>query len=185
LERKERIFRGDALVQRFYEGPKKCDCCTNWIEREPEEVPVIIKDRYDKATNQVFKSKDHESPTARLAGLSPMQTRYIEVQSQIIADAIRPILIDVGMLIAKTESIKIRSPFRELYFAYSRILEVQQGQNEGTEQRGHLDVLVKVMRELLSDSLGEIADLHAKSNHIQVSLDHLPKRYLRAFTAQG
>jgi len=71
-----------------------------------------------------------------------MQTRYIEVKSQLIADATRPILIDVGMLIAKSESIKIRSPFREIYFAYSRILKVQQEQNEGTEKREHLDILV-------------------------------------------
>lgn len=81
LERKERIVGGDALVQTFYEGPKKCECCINWVEREPKEVPEIVKDRYDKAAIQVFKSEDHRSPSARLGGLAPMKTRYIEIQS--------------------------------------------------------------------------------------------------------
>ena len=44
-----------------------------------------------------------------------MQTRYIEIQNQIISDVIRPILTDVGMLIGNTETIKIRFPSRELY----------------------------------------------------------------------
>ena len=91
-----------------------------------------------------------------------MQTRYVEIQNQIITDVIRPILTDVGMLTGKTETIKIRFPFRELYFAYPRIIEAQQEQNVGTEEGEHLDILVKIMRKLLSDNLGEIADLHAK-----------------------
>jgi len=44
LERKERIVGGDALIQTFYEGPQKCDCCINWVEREPKEVPEVVKD---------------------------------------------------------------------------------------------------------------------------------------------
>ena len=83
-----------------------------------------------------------------------MQTRYIEIQSQTITDAFRTILIDVSMLIGKTKTAKIRFSFGELYFAYPRILKAQQEQNGGAEKREHLDILVAVVRALLSDSLG-------------------------------
>lgn len=162
LERRDRTGGGDALVQTFYEGPEKCKCCKNWVEREPKEVPDIVKQRYDRAAIQVFKCKDHRSPSGMLGGLAPMHTAYIEIQSQIICDAIRPILTDIGMLIAKSEPIKVKAPFRELYHAYSRIIEIQQQQMQGTVQREHLDVFLEVLKELLSDMSQEIADLQAK-----------------------
>ena len=125
-------------------------------------MPDIVKQRYDKAAIQLYKCKDHRSPSGMLEGLAPMQTNYIEIQSQIVCDAIRPVLTEIGMLIAKSESIKIEAPFREFYHVYSRIIEVQQQQIEGTVQREHLDVVVKVLKELLSDISQEIADVQAK-----------------------
>ena len=162
LEQEERAVGGEALVQTFYEGPEKCDCCTNWVEREPKDVPEEVKERYDRAAIQVFKIKDHGSLPATFGGLGTMKNSLIEIQSQIISDIIRPVLTDVGMLIAKNETIKIRAPFRELYFAYPRILEIQHNYAEGSEGRKHLEVLIKVMKELLSDISAEIAELHSK-----------------------
>ena len=39
----------EALVQTFYEGPEKCDCCINWVEKEPKEVPRHVKEKYNQA----------------------------------------------------------------------------------------------------------------------------------------
>jgi len=89
----QRVLGGQSAVQYFYEGPKKCKCCINWVEKEPVEIPQAAKDKYDSAAIHVYKAKDHDKNSAVFGGVTATHYQSIQIQSQIISDLIRPILV--------------------------------------------------------------------------------------------
>jgi hypothetical protein len=143
-------------IQTFFEGPKKCDCCPNWIEKAPTELPEVAKERYDQASVRVYKKKDHESGSSTLGGLVSLKDETVEIQSRIIIDLIRPILADVGRLVPEKNKIKFESPFRDLYFAHSKIVQLLHKYRTESNERQHLEVLVKVMDGLFSKMSSEV-----------------------------
>ena len=56
VESQNQTLGTNPHIQTFFEGPKKCDCCPNWIEKLSTELPEVAKERYDQAS---VKMKDH------------------------------------------------------------------------------------------------------------------------------
>jgi hypothetical protein len=162
VEMEDRILGVNPLVQTFYEGPKKCDCCANWVEKPPTQMPEVAKDRYDQASVKVYKKKDHKSSSSTMGGLVSLKDETVEIQSQEIADLIRPILAEVGRLAPEKDKITFEFPFRDLYFAHPKILQLSRKYHAGSNERQHLDVLVEVMEGLFSKTSAEVKDLLAR-----------------------
>jgi len=85
-----------------------------------------------------------------------LKDETVEIQSRIIIDLIRPILADVGRLAPEKDKIKFESPFRDLYFAHSKIVQLLQKYRTESNERQHLEVLVKVMDGLFSKMSSEV-----------------------------
>ena len=164
-ELEHRVPRQDILVQTFYEGPKKNknkdDNTINWIEKEPVQVPEAVKDRYNQAAIHIYKKKDCTAEKT-FGGVTAMRVDFIQIQSLLIIDAIESILADVGLRPADKSKVRINTPFKELYFAYPSISDLAQRQHPHTDLESHLNVLLKVMDELLSDMSQAISALHTK-----------------------
>ena len=99
-----------------------------------------------------------------------MRVEFITIQSPLILDAIGSILSEVGLRPADKSKVSINRPFQELYFAYPSILALAQRQNPYTDLGTHLNVLLKVIDELLSEMSQAIAALHAKK---EISYEYL------------
>lgn len=99
-----------------------------------------------------------------------MRVEFIKIQSPLILDAIESILAEVGLRPADKTKVMINRPFKELYFAYPSISALAQRQNPHTDLGSHLNVLLKVMDELLSEMSQAIAALHAKK---EISYEYL------------
>ena len=172
-EVEHRVLSQDALVQTFYEGPKKAndkDTDTiNWVEKEPVQVPEAVKDRYDQAAIRIYKKKDRTAEKT-FGGVTAMKIDFIQIQSLLIIDAIEPILADVGLRPADKSKVRINRPFKELYFAYPSISALAQRQHPHTDLENHLNVLLKVMDELLSEMSQTIFALQTKK---QISYEYL------------
>ena len=168
-----RVLRQDALVQTFYEGPKKHNDkdkgTINWVEKQPIQVPEAVKDRYDQAAIRIYKKKDRTAEKT-FGGVTAMRVDFIQIQSLLIIDAIESILADVGLRPADKSKVRIDHPFKELYFAYSSISALAQRQHLHTDLGIHLNVLLKVMDELLSGMSQAISALQAKK---EISYEYL------------
>jgi hypothetical protein len=160
---------GEPLVQTFFEGPQKCKCCINWVEKPPKEIPIESQDKYQQAAIRVYKRKDHHGHDANgpkpsvVGGLTTTITiSYIEIQSPIIRQKISPIFAEGGLEILDTETIKIFRPFKELYFAHSKITDILKDQADDTKEKKHMQVLVDVMGEIFSEVMPEVSALHVE-----------------------
>jgi hypothetical protein len=147
------------MVQTFYEGPPKCDCCSNWIEKAPVQLPEAAKERYDEASVRVFRTKDHESHSARIGGLVAVKSETIELQGKVLVNFLRPILAEVGFVAPLKTKITFKTPFRELYFAHSKILQAVTHLDRDSDVSRHVEVLVAAIEEIFADPVKQVKDL--------------------------
>jgi hypothetical protein len=151
-------------VQTFYEGPPKCDCCSNWIEKAPVQLPEAAKERYDEASIRVFKTKDHDSHLARVGGLVAVKDDTIELQGKVLVNFLRPILADVGFIPPLKTKITFKAPFRELYFAYRRIVQAATTLDETSDVSRHVAMLVTTIEEVFADTVKQVTDLFSRQS---------------------
>ncbi|KAK1772076.1 hypothetical protein QBC33DRAFT_174203 [Phialemonium atrogriseum] len=152
----------EITVQTFYEGPPACKCCTNWVERLPNLVPEVAKEKYDGAAICIYNGKDHMADT--LGGLKEINPRHITIQSSVIRNEIAPILEKGGMLgtpLGK-HKLTIHTPFKELFFAHPQIVQLYHSHAAGSQEKKHLKLLVDVMGQLFHRTSPRVAELHEK-----------------------
>ena len=158
-------------VQTFYEGPwkDKNQQFINWVEKQPMQVPKIAQARYNKAIVRIYKVKDYSIENT-IGGLTPMKLSSITVSSPSIVAAIEPILAEAAFRPADKETMRFYHPFKELYFAYTRILEVADEQNPRTEAGAQMAVFVQVLKDLLGERFAKVATLQSMN---QISYEYV------------
>jgi hypothetical protein len=136
------------LVQVFYEGPSKCDCCPNWIEKPPVQLPEAAKERYDQACVRRYKKKDHKSHSAGIGGLAAVKDHILELQGSLLIYFVTPILAEVGFLAPRKDKITFEAPFPGLYFSYLKIFDAAGALPSNDDARSHVHVLVTTIEEI-------------------------------------
>lgn len=152
-------------------------------ERGPE--------KYEKAAIRIYKCKDHHGHDANgpkpsvVGGLTAIMISYIEIQSPIIRREVGPILTEGGLETLSTETIKISQPFKELYFAHSRILDILKRQEPGTKEKEHMQVLVDVLEEIFAEVIPEVSSLFAEKKSPPTIFGQFSPRTLLYFRTKG
>ncbi|KAJ8130157.1 hypothetical protein O1611_g3473 [Lasiodiplodia mahajangana] len=144
----ENYTGGDVFIQTFFEGPATCQCCKNWVEKEPNEIPPEVKKKYAGAAIVLYKSKDHTSST--LGGLKRYNVQTVDIQSPVIQSIIAPILAEMNVYY-QPHHFAVQAPFKELFFGHSQILDLYEGLEEESEAKVHLKLLIEVMDSLFKD----------------------------------
>jgi len=117
----------------------------NWVEKEPTQMPQSERNRYGRAAICVYKCKDHVSEIARICGLTEVKDERVVIQSQLLIDIIRPSLVVSGYTIPREGEVQFKAPFKELYFAHSRISKIHSLLAPDSEEKKHVDLLMSVM----------------------------------------
>jgi hypothetical protein len=160
LETSELVKGSAAKIQRFYEGRKTCDCCTNWVEKPPAQVPDEAREKYDGVAIRMYYGKDHTKET--FGGLKRISPSNLIVQSPVILKAIEPILKKVGRVITGESFVVFSPPFSDLFFAHAGIAEALGNSEKGSEENTHLTVMKEIADELLRETTSAVTELHAK-----------------------
>ena len=153
----------NPMVQTFYEGPTKCDCCTNWIEKPPLQLPEAAKERYDEASVRLYKKNDHNSHSSRIGGIIALKDDILELQGHLLINFIRPFLAEVGFLAPQKDKITFKAPFRELYFAHPKIKHAGLGLPSMSDLHRHVNVLVNTIDEIFSGTVKQMTDLLSRA----------------------
>ncbi|KAL9041608.1 MAG: hypothetical protein Q9180_001169 [Flavoplaca navasiana] len=142
--------------------------------RPPPRIPEATQDRYDQAAIRIYKKKGGTKTYGNILGQT---IREIEIQSPVIIKAIQPLLTEVGMPVhSKRQGLLMSSPFKELYFAHSKILNLVQQHEPGSFERTHLDVLAQTLNELFADVSREVTELNAEK---RTSFEYLWTLFLK------
>lgn len=156
------------LVKDLYQGPRKCHCCTNWIDEAPEDA-LVIEERHDE--------KDKAGPplvVRRSVVRTPQTASFLSVHSiQVRHKATRAVLHDVfsGLddLADKVEHLIFLAPFRPFFWRWERF-ERAIADEEDFEVRDNLVALRTIVRRELSGAFAVYDDLaaHGVISHDQI-----------------
>ena len=137
----------------LYEGPKKCECCINWVDKtaeEVEEAKVLTAKLHGDAAILTRQRNGH-------GGEDPFVLHSIVIQSPLLKRALQKVLKDYPGVSPELDEVEFEAPFEPLFHRWDELLEA--GRNEtSTETRKHIKVLQDVLEpefEKASNTLRE------------------------------
>ncbi|KAI0854881.1 P-loop containing nucleoside triphosphate hydrolase protein [Xylaria cubensis] len=133
----------------LYEGPKKCDCCINWVEEYP--------------SNTTRESTEQESDVRRYAivcrvklahedSKEPLELHSIIIQSPLLKSILGDIFIGYPGITTTLKEVKFRRPFWEFFYGWKSLTEAQARYEPDSEEHKHIHKLL----DTLTSQLGSI-----------------------------
>jgi hypothetical protein len=172
-EGKDSNFGKEAVIKTFYEGPRSsCRCCINWVDHKPDELNKAVAKSHNEAAIRLYKVNDHSPGNCVFEQQHALKFHSLEIQSPFIVAAIKQVLEDSGMFLTDNQTAKFSAPFRELYFCYDKIVDIQQQYSSTVEDitKKHLELLTNLMNELFGNTVAEVKNLLEKE---LICFDHI------------
>jgi len=124
----------------LYEGPRKCECCINWVDKtaeEVEEAKVLTAKLHGDAAVLTRQRNGH-------GGEDPFMLHSIVIQSPLLKRALQKVLKDYPGVSPELDEVEFEAPFEPLFHRWDELLEA--GRNEtSTETRKHIKVLQDIL----------------------------------------
>lgn len=128
------VQRGNkAEVKQLYQGPKKCPCCTNWVEEPPagSNKEMVTKAKWGEFAVVVRKTAH--------GGDSSWKLHSITVNSQHILDILRKHLSTYPGLALETDEVQFTPPFAPLLHFWPEIVHTATiAEDARTSEQFHL-----------------------------------------------
>ena len=124
----------------LYEGPEKCICCINWVDKTAEE----IKEARELTSNKHGGSAVLVRARNGHGGEDPFVLHSVIIQSPLIKAALRKVLEGYPGVSPELEELSFEAPFEPLFHRWDEL--VKAGREESsTETRKHLKVLIEAL----------------------------------------
>lgn len=124
----------------LYEGPRKCECCINWVDKtaeEVEEAKVLTTKVHGDAAVLTRQRNGH-------GGEDPFMLHSVVIQSPLLKRTLQKVLKDYPGVSPELDEVEFEAPFEPLFHRWDDLLEA--GRNEtSTEARKHNKILQEVL----------------------------------------
>ena len=124
----------------LYEGPKRCECCINWVGKtaeEVEEVKVLTNTLHGDAAVLTRQRNGH-------GGEDPFMLHSIVIQSPLIKKTLQEVLKGYPGVSPELDELSFDAPFEPLFHRWDALLSAAKNETS-TETRKHLKVLRDVL----------------------------------------
>ena len=149
---KESAFGTNAAVKIFYENHKK-----GWVETPPKQTSSKNAKVYDRVAIKVFKVPDPKQPIINVR--SALKVKNLEIQSPVLVAALKDIFEPIGTFLELHETARLTEPFKPLYFAYDKIMDLYNRTYNDTVLKEHLHLLTELMGELFGTMMSRLRHL--------------------------
>ena len=124
----------------LYEGPSKCECCINWVDKTAEEVEearAMTTNLHGDAAVLTRQRNGH-------GGEDPFMLHSVVIQSPLLKKTLQKVLKSYPGISPELNDLTFEAPFVPLFHRWEELLEA--GRNEtSTETRKHIKVLCDVL----------------------------------------
>jgi hypothetical protein len=144
--KKKRITGLRSEAKTLYEGPRKCACCTNWVEKPPADVHAVMKS-----------SAEHGDYALLVRRTAHGQDRAWNIQSMMIyspyvMQMLRTTLKDYPGVALALDQLSLESPFEPLLHRWALIDEALKEEND-LKARNHFNLFRQVVEPELKPHL--------------------------------
>ncbi|KAM0271901.1 hypothetical protein ACHAQH_008925 [Verticillium albo-atrum] len=138
------------LVKDLYEGPRKCQCCVNWIDECPQHVIVPIFDEPEKEIETgppiIIRRRVNHGEASTLVSIDSIEVRHA---------AAREVLLDVfnmyDSLVLVIRHLVFKAPFHPFFWHWDRFDEAV-ATEEDPETRKVLVALRAIVKRELAEA---------------------------------
>ncbi|KAF3354383.1 Copper transport protein CTR3 [Verticillium dahliae VDG1] len=135
------------LVKELYEGPRKCQCCVNWVEECPEHVVVPVFDEPEKEVEVgpplVIRRRVNHSENGTLVSLDSIEIRHA---------ATRQVLLNVFSMydgfVGVIRHLVFKAPFHVFFWHWNRFDEAVANEEDPETRKVLVALRAIVKREL-------------------------------------
>lgn len=129
----------------LFEGPRKCDCCINWVENFPEDVKEAVEATSEAKTYAIICriKKSHGKSK------EPLELDSIVIQSPLLKSVLGDVFADYPGITTTLEELTFVAPFWEFFYRWDALTESQEQQEFDTQE--HTRVLLDALSLRLRD----------------------------------
>ncbi|CRK46653.1 hypothetical protein BN1723_016699 [Verticillium longisporum] len=135
------------LVKELYEGPRKCQCCVNWVEECPEHVVVPVFDEPEKEVEVgpplVIRRRVNRGENSTLVSLDSIEIRHA---------ATRQVLLNVFSMydgfVGVIRHLVFKAPFHVFFWHWDRFDEAVANEEDPETRKVLVALRAVVKREL-------------------------------------
>lgn len=154
-----------STVKTLFEGPKRCDCCINWVEEPQDDLVSAIEEKAESKRHALLirmkKSHDQERKSLVLDS--------IVVQSPRLKDLLSYVFEDYEDITTSLHRLVFKSPFKPFFHEWARLEQAVRQQDELISKE-HARLLKRILKAELKDTLALSRD-YARNGVI--SFEHL------------
>jgi hypothetical protein len=136
----------------LYEGPPRCNCCTNWIEEYPDDAKNKWEDNIQSYALLVLNKKGHE-------GNKPMIIDSIVVQSPLLKPVLEEVFEGIEGVTATLKNLIFRKPFSPFFYRWDRFKQAAERHED--PELSHLQLLYELIDGELHETINTYHDLLA------------------------
>jgi hypothetical protein len=151
-ESTKEVERGSKTeVKQLYEGPRKCECCINWVETPPRgaEKEHVTKAKWGEYAVVVHKTAH--------GGDQAWKLHSVVINSRYILDILRKHLAKYPGLAIEVDEVHFSPPFAPLLHFWPEILESANA-TEDQDTSDHFELFKTVMEPELEEPLKKAQD---------------------------
>jgi hypothetical protein len=144
--KKKKVTGLKSEAKTLYEGPRKCACCINWVEKPPADAHAAMKS-----------SAEHGDYALLIRRTAHGQDRAWTIQSMMIyspyiMDMLRTTLKDYPGVALALDQLAIESPFEPLLHRWAKIDEALK-EDDDLKARNHYNLFRQVIEPELKSHL--------------------------------
>ncbi|KAJ8132064.1 hypothetical protein O1611_g1564 [Lasiodiplodia mahajangana] len=132
----------------LYEGPKKCDCCINWVEQYPSNIKESTEQESDVRRHAIVcrVQKAHRDSK------EPLELHSIIIQSPVLKSILGDIFAGYPGITTTLKDVKFRKPFWEFFYFWKPLSDAQAHSKPGSKEHEHLNKLLETLTSQLSNT---------------------------------
>ncbi|KAK4184397.1 putative nucleotidase [Podospora australis] len=145
------------LVQDLFEGPRKCQCCVNWVHEKPVEVEVVPVAPEPEDTTHPLIIRHRVLPTA-VKGKTRLEIHSIEIRHPEVREVLYKVFKGFDHIVPKVRYLVFRAPFRQFFWRWDKF--------EAAIAEQDNEVIKEILVQLRSIVRTELAEAFAVSEEL-------------------
>lgn len=148
----------ECSIKTLYEGPRKCSCCTNWVEEYPEDILELVGDAEDTKAKAIVArmKKNHGEEDGK-----PLMLDSIVIQSPLLKDFLAELFRDYEGITPQLKKLVLKAPFHAFYHSWESFRQLMD--QRSSQDKAYLMLLFNLLQPEIEPIKEEVADMVANN----------------------
>ncbi|KAI0865854.1 P-loop containing nucleoside triphosphate hydrolase protein [Xylaria cubensis] len=142
-----------CAIKELYEGPKKCDCCKNWVEQYPQNTRETVEKTLDVKRHAILCRLQKAHGSTKKA----VELHSIVIRSPLLKSVLGKVFAGYPGITTTLEELEFHAPFWEFFHCWQALKDAENAHE--ADELAHIRLLLDELTSQLGDVYGTAKDL--------------------------